>query len=68
MDKEDVEEKDEVALLTAEAMIKAKEAFYKFFSDQGYETAFWDIRITVWKKDSTFSQRLERFELEDECE
>lgn len=58
---------DDLLELTIGALGAAKDAFYKYLSDLGYQTAFWDIRFTAWKKDSTLSERLSRYEIEDEC-
>jgi hypothetical protein len=62
-----VDEEQTIDLLTAGALESAKEAFGRYMSDRGYDSAFWDIRFTAWRKDSTLSQRLQRYEIEDEC-
>ncbi len=52
--------------LTMKALCAAKKAFFKTISDEGYDSAFWDIRFTAWMVDSEFTTRLKRIEIEEE--
>ena len=58
------EEKD---LLTMKALNEARKAFQKYFSDRGYDPAYWDYRFTCWEVDSSLTSRLHRYEIEGEC-
>lgn len=48
------------------ALRDAKRAFNDTLSKHLYDSAFCDIRFTVWVKDATFEHRLRRMEIEDE--
>lgn len=56
----------ELAEITIKALNNAKEAFNKTIGDEGYDSAYWDIRFTAWEVDSNFTTRLRRYEIEDE--
>lgn len=59
-----LEEDDDEKLVTFKAMNLARSAFEKYLSDQGYDPAYWAIRLTVWQLASTTFQPLEKMEID----
>lgn len=53
---------------TATALEKAQEAFDKYLSKLGYDSAYWDIRFTAWLKTSDDFKRYKKIEIESEIE
>lgn len=43
-------------LLLAEAMLKAKEAFFKYFDDEGEDSAYWSIEMHGFMLSSDFKK------------
>ena len=50
-----------------EGIERAMEAFRGTLARHLYDSAYCDLRFTVWVKDSSFTTRLRRIEIEDEC-
>ena len=48
------------------ALKNAQKIFYETLSKHGFDSAYCDIRFTVFVKDSSFDQRLRRIEIEEE--
>ncbi len=52
--------------MAMEALISARDAFLKYFEDEGCDAAYWDYRFTAWVVDADFTTRLTRVEIEHE--
>ena len=53
---------------TATALEKAEEAFNKYLSRLGYDSAYWSIRFTAWLLTSGDFKRYKKIEIESEIE
>jgi len=60
---EKLENEDEI---TYQALLKAKDAFYKFLNKKGYDGAYWDIIFNAYLVSTDLEHRLRRFTIEEE--
>jgi len=51
--------------LTMQALIQARGAFEDCISNEGYDSAYWDLKLTSWLLGTNF-ERLQKIELEGE--
>ena len=48
------------------ALYEARQRFNVYLESLGFDPAWCNIRFTAWLMDSSFTQRLARFEIEEE--